>query len=123
MERGLLEDLYQGAQISVTKAVLVVRLPEDMEPNEIEESLDAAGILETVKIHTCIYSCIVKVMVTVCTYSKEADLDTVPKEVQVRSTPWKILGPEKSPTSVPMSLEVDPFVQKLRALMMTEKRT
>uniref|UniRef100_A0A8C3PAQ0 Paraneoplastic antigen Ma-like C-terminal domain-containing protein n=1 Tax=Chrysemys picta bellii TaxID=8478 RepID=A0A8C3PAQ0_CHRPI len=49
MERGLLEDLCRGARIPVTKAVLVAGFPEKMEPNEIEESLDAAEILGRVK--------------------------------------------------------------------------
>ncbi|KAG6921432.1 paraneoplastic Ma antigen 1 [Chelydra serpentina] len=94
-----------------------------MEPNEIEESLDAAEILGRVKVHTCIYNREVKGMVAPCTHSKEADLDKVPKEVQVGGTPWTILGAEQSPTSVPMSLEVDSLAQKLQALMVDEKRT
>ncbi|KAM7177587.1 paraneoplastic antigen Ma1 homolog [Macrochelys suwanniensis] len=123
MERGLLEDLCRGARIPVTKAVLVAGFPEEMEPNEIEESLDAAEILGRVKVHTCIYNREVKGMVALCTHSKEADLDKVPKEVQVGGTPWTILGAEQSPTSVPESLEMDSLAQKLQALMVDEKRT
>uniref|UniRef100_A0A8C8S7N0 Paraneoplastic antigen Ma-like N-terminal domain-containing protein n=1 Tax=Pelusios castaneus TaxID=367368 RepID=A0A8C8S7N0_9SAUR len=63
METGLLEDLCRGARISVNQAVLVSGFPEDMEPNEIEESLDAVGILGRVKVHTHIYSREVKSMV------------------------------------------------------------
>uniref|UniRef100_A0A452GRN4 Paraneoplastic antigen Ma-like N-terminal domain-containing protein n=1 Tax=Gopherus agassizii TaxID=38772 RepID=A0A452GRN4_9SAUR len=81
MERGLLEDLCQGARIPVTKAVLVAGFPEEMEPNGIEESLDAAEILGRVKVHTRIYNRKVQGMIALCTHSKEADLDKVPKEV------------------------------------------
>ncbi|XP_065277190.1 paraneoplastic antigen Ma1-like [Emys orbicularis] len=123
MERGLLEDLCRGARIPVTKAVLVAGFPEEMEPNEIEESLDAAEILGRVKVHTRIYNRKVKGMVALCTHSKEADLDKVPKEVQVEDIPWTILGAEQSPPSVPLSLEVDSLAQKLQALMVDEKRT
>ncbi|XP_034629956.1 paraneoplastic antigen Ma1 homolog [Trachemys scripta elegans] len=123
MERGLLEDLCRGARIPVAKAVLVAGFPEEMEPNKIEESLDAAEILGRVKVHTRIYNRKVKGMVALCTHSKEADLDKVPKEVEVGGIPWTILGAELSPTSVPMSLEVDSLAQKLQALMVDEKRT
>uniref|UniRef100_A0A8C3IJE7 Paraneoplastic antigen Ma-like C-terminal domain-containing protein n=1 Tax=Chrysemys picta bellii TaxID=8478 RepID=A0A8C3IJE7_CHRPI len=95
MERGLLEDLCRG-----------------MEPNEIEESLDAAEILGRVKVRTRIYNRKVKGMVALCTHSKETDLDKVPKEVQVEGIPWTILGAEQSPPSVPVSLEVDSLAQK-----------
>ncbi|XP_034622798.1 paraneoplastic antigen Ma1 homolog [Trachemys scripta elegans] len=94
-----------------------------MEPNEIEESLDAAEILGRVKVHTRIYDPKVMGMVALCTHSKEADPDKVPKEVQVEGIPWTILGAEQSPPSVPVSLEVDSLVQKLHALMVDEKRT
>ncbi|XP_073192745.1 paraneoplastic antigen Ma1 homolog [Lepidochelys kempii] len=94
-----------------------------MEPNEIEESLVAAEILGRVKVHTRIYNRKVKGMVALCTYSKEADLDKVPKEVQVGAIPWTILGAEQSPSSVLVSLEVDSLVQELQALMVDEKRT
>ncbi|XP_037749457.1 paraneoplastic antigen Ma1 homolog [Chelonia mydas] len=94
-----------------------------MEPNEIEESLDAAEILGRVKVHTRIYNRGVKGMVALCTHSKEADLDKVPKEVQVGGISWTILGAKQSPTSVPVSLEVDSLAQKLQALMVDEKRT
>uniref|UniRef100_A0A8C3IIW5 Uncharacterized protein n=1 Tax=Chrysemys picta bellii TaxID=8478 RepID=A0A8C3IIW5_CHRPI len=87
MERGLLEDL----------SVLVAGFPEEMEPNEIEESLDAAEILGRVKVRTRIYNRKVKGMVALCTHSKETDLDKVPKEVQVEGIPWTILGAEQSP--------------------------
>ncbi|XP_039353312.1 paraneoplastic antigen Ma1 homolog [Mauremys reevesii] len=123
MESGVLEDLCRGARIPVTKAVLVAGFPEEMEPNEIEESLDAAEILGRVKVHTCIYNRKVQGMVALCTHSKEADLDKVPKEVQVEGIPWTILGAEPSPASVPASLEVDSLAQKLQALMVDEKRT
>uniref|UniRef100_A0A8C4XVS7 Peptidase A2 domain-containing protein n=1 Tax=Gopherus evgoodei TaxID=1825980 RepID=A0A8C4XVS7_9SAUR len=123
MERGLLEDLSRGARIPVTKAVLVTGFPEEMEPNEIEESLDAAEILGRVKVHTRIYNHKVKGMVTLCTHSKEADLDKVPKEVKVEGIPWTILGADQSPPSVPVSLELDSLAQKLQALMVDEKRT
>lgn len=123
MERGLLEDLCRGARIPVTKAVLVAGFPEEMEPNEIEESLDAAEILGRVKVHTRIYNRKVKGLVALCTHSKEADLDKVPKEVKVEGIPWTILRAEQSPPSVPESLEVDSLAQKLQALMVDEKRT
>ncbi|XP_044860056.1 paraneoplastic antigen Ma1 homolog [Mauremys mutica] len=123
MERGLLEDLCRGARIPVTKAVLVVGFPEEMEPNEIEESLDAAETLGRVKVHTRIYNRKVKGMIALCTHSKEADLDKVPKEVKVEGIPWTILRAEQSPPSELVSLEVDSLVQKLQALMVDEKRT
>ncbi|KAH1174968.1 hypothetical protein KIL84_021382, partial [Mauremys mutica] len=62
-------------------------------------------------------------MVALCTHSKEADLDKMPKEVKVEGIPWTILGAEQSPPSVPESLEVDSLAQKLQALMVDEKRT
>ncbi|XP_038259620.1 paraneoplastic antigen Ma1 homolog [Dermochelys coriacea] len=62
-------------------------------------------------------------MVASYNHSMEADLDKVPKEVQVGGIPWTILGAEQSPTSVPMSLVVDSLGQKLQALMVDEKRT
>uniref|UniRef100_A0A8C8RXT5 Uncharacterized protein n=1 Tax=Pelusios castaneus TaxID=367368 RepID=A0A8C8RXT5_9SAUR len=123
METGLLEDLCRGARISVNQAVLVSGFPEDMEPNEIEESLDAMGILGRVKVHTRIYSREMKSMVALCIHSKQADLDKVPKEVQVSGTTWTILGPEQSSASAPLSLEVDSLAQKLQTLMADEKRT
>ncbi|XP_050795739.1 paraneoplastic antigen Ma1 homolog [Gopherus flavomarginatus] len=123
MERGLLEDLSRGARIPVTKAVLVTGFPDEMEPNEIEESLDAAEILGRVKVHTHIYNRKVKGMVTLCTHSKEADLDKVPKEVKVEGILWTILGADQSPPSVPVSLELDSLAQKLQTLMVDEKRT
>uniref|UniRef100_A0A8C3S2Z7 CCHC-type domain-containing protein n=1 Tax=Chelydra serpentina TaxID=8475 RepID=A0A8C3S2Z7_CHESE len=104
-------------------SVLVAGFPEEMEPNEIEASLDAAEILGRLKVHTCIYNREVKGMVALCTHSKEADLDKVPKEVQVGGIPWTILGAEQSPTSVPESLEMDSLPQKLQALMVDEKWT
>uniref|UniRef100_A0A452IBH9 CCHC-type domain-containing protein n=1 Tax=Gopherus agassizii TaxID=38772 RepID=A0A452IBH9_9SAUR len=121
--KRILEDLSRGARIPVTKAVLVMGFPEEMEPNEIEESLDAAEILGRVKVHTRIYNHKVKGMVTLCTHSKEADLDKVPKEVKVEGIPWTILGADQSPPSVPVSLELDSLAQKLQALMVDEKRT
>uniref|UniRef100_A0A452IFQ9 Paraneoplastic antigen Ma-like N-terminal domain-containing protein n=1 Tax=Gopherus agassizii TaxID=38772 RepID=A0A452IFQ9_9SAUR len=92
MKRGLIEDL----------SVLVVGFPEEMKPNEIEESLYAAEILGRVKVHTSIYNRKVKGMVALCTHLKEADLDKVPKEVQVEGITWTILGAEQSPPSVPV---------------------
>ncbi|CAM4674639.1 unnamed protein product [Lepidochelys kempii] len=62
-------------------------------------------------------------MVALYNHSKEADLDKVPKEMQVGGIPWTILEAEQSPTSVPMSLVVDSLGQKLQALMVDEKRT
>ncbi|XP_005306854.2 paraneoplastic antigen Ma3 homolog [Chrysemys picta bellii] len=109
--------------MSVIKAVLVAGFPEEMEPSETEESLDALRILGRVKVHTRIYSSVVKGMVALCTHSKEADLDKVPKKVQVGGTPWKILGSEQPSASAPMSLGVDPLAQKLQALMVDEKQT
>nr|XP_042696715.1 modulator of apoptosis 1-like [Chrysemys picta bellii] len=94
-----------------------------MEPNEIEEHLDAAEILGRVKVRTRIYNRKVKGMVALCTHSKETDLDKVPKEVQVEGIPWTILGAEQSRPSVPVSLEVDSLMQKLQALKADEKRT
>ncbi|KAH1169267.1 hypothetical protein KIL84_013857 [Mauremys mutica] len=94
-----------------------------MEPTEIEEGLDAAEILGRVKVHTRIYNCKVKGMVALCTHSKEADLDKVPKEVQIGGIPWTILRAEQSPPSVPVSLEVDSLAQKLQALMEDEMWT
>uniref|UniRef100_A0A452GTU3 Uncharacterized protein n=1 Tax=Gopherus agassizii TaxID=38772 RepID=A0A452GTU3_9SAUR len=123
MERSLLEDLCRGARIPVTKAVLMAGFPEKMEPNEIEESLDAAEILGRIKVHTCIYNRKVQGMVALCTHSKETDLNKVPKEVQVEGISWTILGAKQSPPSVPVSLEVDSLAQKLQSLMVDEKQT
>lgn len=70
-ERGLLEDVCQGVRISETKGVLLMGFLEKMEPSEIEENLDAAGILERVKSCSCIYIHVVKGLVSLCTHSKE----------------------------------------------------